>query len=168
MIGIIVAGGKGTRLLPLTTTTPKVMMEVGGRPVLEHMINLMKSHGIEDIIITTQHLPDRIHSYFFDGKDLGVNILYVVEKEPLGNAGCIKSLENIISDTFAVANGDNLTDANLTEMIKFHREKNSVATIGTYREKESPRSKGIIEADASGKIISFAEKPDKPKSDLAN
>ena len=168
MKGVIVAAGKGTRLLPLTEKVPKPMIDVGGKPILWHIIELLKRHGIKDIIITTHHLAGSIHEYFRDGRDLGVNILYTVEKELVGPAGGVKPLEGFLEDTFAVVYGDNLTNADLSAMAKLHREKDASATIGVYRETRNPQSKGIIETDGDGRIVSFEEKPEKPKSNLAS
>jgi NDP-sugar pyrophosphorylase family protein len=168
MKGVILAAGRGTRLLPLTESMPKVMMDVGGKPVLHHAINLMKSHGIKDIIITTHHLSHLIHGYFLDGKDFGVNIVYTVEKGLVGTSGGIKPLEGFLNDTFVLMYGDNLAKVDLTKMLRFHRKNSATATIGVYREKGMPETKGIVETDESGKIISFEEKPESPMSDLAN
>lgn len=167
MIGVIIAAGKGTRLLPLTEKMPKVMLEVGGKPIIEHIIGTMKSTGITDIIITTHHLSQMIQDYFSDGKDFGVNIMYTREKELVGNAGGIKPLEGFIDGTFVVIYGDNIAKADLAEMIRFHKKKGASATMGVYREMEKPRTKGIVEA-VEGRIVSFEEKPERPKSNLAN
>ena len=166
--GVIIAAGKGTRLLPLTEKVPKVMLEVGGKPIIGHIMNLMKSAGITDIIITTCHLSQTIQDYFSDGKDFGVSLLYTKEKELVGNAGGIKTLGDFIAETFVVIYGDNIADVDLAEMIRFHKKKGASATMGVYHEKEKPETKGIVEADGNGRIVSFTEKPKNPKSDLAN
>ena len=168
MKGIIIAAGKGTRLLPLTENVPKVMLEIGGKPAIEHVINMMKSAGIKDIAITTHHLFHIIQNYFSDGRDFGVSIIYTKEKELVGNSGGIKTLENFIDGTFVVIYGDNIADVNLYEMVEFHKNKGASATIGVYHEKEKPETKGIIETDDNGKITSFLEKPKNPKSNIAN
>ncbi|MBI2579883.1 MAG: nucleotidyltransferase family protein [Candidatus Aenigmarchaeota archaeon] len=168
MKGVIIAAGKGTRLLPLTEKTPKVMIDVGGKPILEHIIELLKSHGIKDIIITTHHLASSIHEYFREGGDFGVNIVYTVEKELVGTAGGIAQLGNFLDGTFVLVYGDNMTNADITSMAKFHRQKKAAATIGVYREQDKPESKGIVETDSDGRIVSFEEKPEKPKSNLAS
>ncbi len=168
MIGVIVAAGKGTRLLPLTEKVPKPMIDVGGKPILWHIIELLKKHGIKDIVITTHHLASCIHEYFRDGTDSGVNILYTVEKELVGAAGGVKSLENFLEGTFVVIYGDNMTNADLSAMAKLHRKKGAAATIGVYMETNNPQSKGIIETDGNGRIVSFEEKPKKPRSNLAS
>lgn len=168
MKAVIIAAGKGTRLLPLTEKVPKVMIDVGGKPILEHIIDLLKSHGIKDIAITTHYLAGSIHDYFRDGRKFGVNIIYTVEKELVGTAGGVKPLENFFRGTFLAVYGDNLTNADITAMAKSHKQKKAAATIGVYREMHKPESKGIVEVDGEGRILSFSEKPEKPKSNLAN
>ena len=120
---VILVGGPGTRLRPLTDNMPKSIVPVLNRPVLEHTMAYLKQYGIEDIILTLNYLPDAIRDYFGDGKRCGVRLTYCIEKEPLGTAGAVKNAEAYLDGTFFVLNGDLFMDMNLAEMLAFHREK---------------------------------------------
>ncbi|KKR32419.1 MAG: nucleotidyl transferase [Parcubacteria group bacterium GW2011_GWF2_39_8b] len=135
MKAIIVAGGTGGRLRPLTDNIPKPMIEISGKPILEHIINFLGKNGVKDIILALCHLPEPIMNYFKDGKDFGVNITYVFEdpKVPMGTAGAIFSARKHISDTFIVEYADTLRELDVEEMIKFHKASGSFATINAYQ-----------------------------------
>jgi len=135
MKAIIIAGGKGERLRPLTNKIPKPMIEVSGKPILEHIINLFKKNGIKDIIIALCYLPGPIINYFKDGSRFGVNIDYIYEnpRKPKGTAGAIISAEKLLSDTFIVTYADILRNLNIKEMMKSHRKSNSLATLNIYK-----------------------------------
>lgn len=163
MKAIIVSGGKGDRLRPLTDTIPKPMIEVAGKPVLEHIINLFKKNGITDFIISVCYLPEKITEYFGNGKNFGVNIEYIYEKEdfPLGTAGNIAAAKDLINSTFIVTYADILRELNITEMVEFHKTKKAFATLNIY-EREGRDSKSMVFFDNNSKIMSFIERPTFP------
>lgn len=169
MRALILAAGEGTRLRPLTLKCAKAMLPVGGRPVLEHLVRLLRTHGITEIAINLHHRPSDIMDYFGDGHDFGVQITYSLEKELLGTAGAVKKLQHFFTDTFFVVYGDLLTTLDLTALIEFHRRKRGMATVALYRV-SNPESCGIIELDGQGRIRRFVEKPEPETafSDLAN
>lgn len=155
---VVMAGGEGTRLRPLTVNRPKPMVPVVNRPVMEHIVGLLKQHGIEEIIATLQYLPDVIRDYFGDGSEFGVQMQYSVEVAPLGTAGSVKQIGKELNNTFIVISGDSLTDLNLTELVRFHKSKGSVATLALTRV-ENPLEFGVVIADGQGRIVRFLEKP---------
>src|SRR5581483_3446752 len=111
MKAVIMAGGSGTRLRPLTSSLPKPMVPVANKPMTEHIVDLLKRHGINDIIFTLFYLPDAIRDHFGDGSDFGVKVKYSVEEgRPLGTAGCVKAVQDELDSTFLVISGDSLTD----------------------------------------------------------
>jgi mannose-1-phosphate guanylyltransferase / phosphomannomutase len=152
------AGGEGTRLRPLTSNQPKPMVPVVGKPCMEHIVELLRGHGIEDVIVTVAFLPQAIRSYFGDGETLGVNIEYSVEESPLGTAGSVRLASGKLDDTFVVISGDALTDVNLQRIVDFHREKGAAVTIG-LKSVENPLEFGIVVTDDEGRIERFLEKP---------
>lgn len=128
MRAVLMAGGSGTRLRPLTCDLPKPMVSVLNRPITEHILNLLKRHGIREVIATLHYLPDVIREHFGDGGDFGVNMMYVVEEDqPLGTSGCVKNVESLLDNTFLVISGDSITDFDLTAAIQYHRAKKSQA-----------------------------------------
>lgn len=152
---IILAAGLGTRLKPLTDKLPKVMLTVGTKPVLEHLINLCCFHGLTDIILSTHYLPEKISSYFQDGTKFNVRLTYSHETTRFGSAGALKLAEPLLmNETFIVLNGDVLTNVNLTEMIKFHRYKNGLATFLVHKT-DHPYDSDVVEFDSSGLITKF-------------
>ncbi|WP_052487241.1 sugar phosphate nucleotidyltransferase [Gordoniibacillus kamchatkensis] len=158
MKAVIMAGGKGTRLRPLTCNTPKPMVPLMGRPVMEYTIDLLKEHGISEIVITTQYLTDVIRGYFGDGSDFGVKLHYFEEETPLGTAGSVKQAETFLDETFVVISGDALTDFDLSRAIAYHRLQASSATLVLTRV-DHPLEFGVVMTDESGRIIRFLEKP---------
>lgn len=137
MKALIVAGGKGERLKPLTNKVPKAMIQIGGRPILEHVINLFKRNGVVDFVLALCYLPESIISYFKDGSKFGVKISYTFEKLnlPLGTAGAILPSKRLISGPFIVTYADILRNLNVKDMIRFHRISKSLATINIYKHK---------------------------------
>src|SRR5262249_55334543 len=127
--GVVMAGGEGTRLRPLTSNQPKPMVRCVGKPCMENIVELLRGNGIEDVIVTVAFLPQAIRSYFADGESLGVNIEYSVEESPLGTAGSVRLASGRLDDTFVVISGDALTDVDLREIVDFHREKGAAVTI---------------------------------------
>ena len=127
MKAIIMAGGSGTRLRPLTCTMPKPMARIMNKPVMEHITELLKKHGITDIGVTLRYLPESIKEYFGDGSAFGVNFTYFTENEPLGTAGSVMACSGFLNEDFLVISGDSFTDFNLSEAIAFHKEKEAEA-----------------------------------------
>lgn len=155
---VVMAGGEGTRLRPLTSNQPKPMVPVFNRPIMEYIIELLKKHNIKDIVVTLQFMPQLIKNYFGDGSDLGVNIIYAVEQQPLGTAGSVKNAQEHLDDTFIVISGDALTDIDLTALVNYHKQKQALATIALKRV-ENPLEFGIVIIDEVGQIERFLEKP---------
>ncbi len=158
MKAIIMAGGEGSRLRPLTCDLPKPMIPVLNKPVLEHTIELLKRYGITEIGITLMYHPQIIKDYLGSGKNLGVKITYFIEEAPLGTAGGLKSAQWFLDEPFIVISGDSITDINLEQAIEYHIEKNSFATIVLSRV-EVPLEYGVVLTNDSGRITGFVEKP---------
>ena len=159
MKAVIMAGGEGTRLRPLTSHRPKPLTPALNLPIMEHIVLLLKEHGIVDIVVTLHYLADEIEGYFGDGSEWGVNISYSVEDTPLGTAGSVKQAEEQLKDdTFLIISGDALTDIDLDKAIKFHREKGSMATI-VLSHVPNPLEFGVVITDDEGRIRRFLEKP---------
>ncbi|MEK7597163.1 MAG: nucleotidyltransferase family protein [Patescibacteria group bacterium] len=160
MKAIIMAGGRGERLKPITDTIPKPMVEVAGKPILLHIINLFKRYEIKDFIFSLYYLPHIITSYFGDGSKFGIHIDYLIEDpgQPMGTAGGILAAKKYIDDTFIVTSGDILRKINIDEIVKFHKEKNSFATLNTYK-RFGPDPKSMIVFDKQGLIKKFIERP---------
>ncbi|NWG08792.1 MAG: NDP-sugar synthase [Nitrososphaerales archaeon] len=158
MKAVILAGGYGTRLWPITLTRPKPMLPLGGRPALYHIIGYLSNHGFEDITITTNYLREQIMDYFGDGSELGVKLTYTDEEFPLGTAGSVKNVANYLGDTFAVIQGDNITDIDLSKMLEVHRMKKAVATIA-LKEVEDPSLFGVAKLGPEDQVLFFKEKP---------
>ena len=158
MQAVILAGGKGTRLYPITSRVPKPMVSLFNKPVLEHAIELLKKHDIRDIIITLAYKADQIIDYFGGGSKWGVNIQYSLEDTPMGTAGGLRRLQPLLKDTFLIISGDAVTDLDLSTALDFHKKKSAIATMLLY-EVDNPAQFGIVESDRSGKITRFVEKP---------
>lgn len=164
MKAVIMAGGQGTRLRPLTSNQPKPMIPIVGIPCMEHIVNLLKYHGFEDIVVTLQFLPDEIRDYFGDGSEWGVSMRYSVEDVPAGTAGSVKMAEEELrslgnpDERFLVISGDALTDSDLAQLIDFHGRKGSEATM-VLKSVENPLDFGIVITEEDGRITRFLEKP---------
>ncbi|MDR9405446.1 MAG: NDP-sugar synthase, partial [Halothece sp. Uz-M2-17] len=159
MRAVLMAGGSGTRLRPLTCDLPKPMVPVLNRPMAEHIVNLLKRHNIREIIATLHYLPDVMRDYFGDGSEFGVQMEYAVEEDqPLGTAGCVKNVEELLDDTFVVISGDSMTDFDLSEAIQFHKENQSKATLVLTRV-PNPVEFGVVITDKENRIQRFLEKP---------
>lgn len=159
MRAVLMAGGSGTRLRPLTCDLPKPMVPILNRPIAEHIINLLKKAGIREIIATIHYLPDIMKEYFHNGADFDVEITYSIEEEqPLGTSGCVKNAEELLNDTFLVISGDCITDFDLQKAIAFHREKGSLATMVLTRV-PNPMEFGLVITNPDGRIVRFLEKP---------
>jgi mannose-1-phosphate guanylyltransferase / phosphomannomutase len=158
MKAVVMAGGEGTRLRPLTSNQPKPMVPIVGKPCMEHIVELLRRHGLEDVIVTVAFLPQAIRSYFGSGETLGVDIGYSVEESPLGTAGSVKRAAGRLDDTFLVISGDALCDVDLTRLVEVHREKQASVTIG-LKSVENPLEFGIVVTDDDGRVERFLEKP---------
>src|SRR5258708_35979840 len=158
MKAVVMAGGEGSRLRPLTVTRPKPMVPIVGRPVMEHILNLLKAHGITDVVVTVQYMASAIEDYFGDGSQFGMRISYSREEVPLGTAGSVKNAEELLDEPFLVISGDALTDFNLSDIIAFHTERKAMATL-TLAHVANPLEYGVIITDDNGHIRQFLEKP---------
>ncbi len=159
MRAVLMAGGSGTRLRPLTCDLPKPMVPILNRPIAEHIINLLKRHQITEVIATLHYLPDVFRDYFQDGSNFGVQMTYAVEEDqPLGTAGCVKNIAELLDETFLVISGDSVTDFDLTKAIEFHKRKQSKATLILTRV-PNPIEFGVVITDEDYRIRRFLEKP---------
>jgi mannose-1-phosphate guanylyltransferase len=155
---VILVGGPGMRLRPLTEDRPKSVVPVLNHPAIEHTFAYLKQYGVEEIILALNYLPDVIKGYFGDGSRCGIRLTYCVEKEPLGTAGAVKNAEKHLESTFFVLNGDLFTDLNLADMLAFHREKKASATI-SLTWVDDPSRFGVVETDNNRRVKRFIEKP---------
>jgi mannose-1-phosphate guanylyltransferase/phosphomannomutase len=158
MKAVVMAGGEGTRLRPLTSNQPKPMVPIVGKPCMEHIVELMKAHGFEDVIVTLAFMPQAIRGYFGDGESHGLSIRYSVEESPAGTAGSVKLAEEALDEPFLVISGDALCDIDLGSLVRFHREKGALVTIG-LKSVPNPLEFGIVVMDEDGRIERFLEKP---------
>jgi mannose-1-phosphate guanylyltransferase / phosphomannomutase len=158
MKAVIMAGGEGTRLRPQTSNLPKPMLPLVGRPMMEHIISLLRRHGITDIVVTVAFLPNAIRSYFGNGSELGVRMVYATEETPLGTAGSVRNAREELTERFLVISGDVLTDINLTSLIEFHEKNSALATLALCAV-ENPLEFGIVITREDGSIERFLEKP---------
>ena len=161
MKAFILAAGLGTRLRSLGLDVPKVMVPVGGKPLLEHHIELFKRQGIRELIVNLHYLPEKIVEHFGDGGKFGVKITYSPEPELLGTAGAVKKMEHELREgRFIVFYGDNLVSLNFAPLLESHRTRKALATIALYESPE-PWTGGVAETDSSGRVLRFVEKPDR-------
>jgi mannose-1-phosphate guanylyltransferase len=158
MQAVILAGGKGTRLRPLTIHTPKPIMPLVGRPFLFYQLDLLRRADIHDVVLSLSYQPNKIKDVFGDGSHYDMRIEYTVEPQPLGTAGAYKNAEGVIDSATVVFNGDILTDLDLNEVIRFHRERKALVTI-VLTPVENPRAYGLVETEADGRVLRFREKP---------
>jgi mannose-1-phosphate guanylyltransferase/phosphomannomutase len=155
---VVMAGGEGTRLRPLTSNQPKPMVPIVGKPCMEHILELLRAHGFEEVVVTLAFLPQAIESYFGDGTNLGLGIEYSVEEVPMGTAGSVRLAARRLQETFLVISGDALTDFDLSRVVEFHRERGAAVTIA-LKSVDNPLEFGIVVADEDGRIERFLEKP---------
>ncbi len=158
MKAVVMAGGEGTRLRPLTSNQPKPMVPIVGKPCMEHILELLARHELTDVVVTVAFLPQAIRSYFGDGSNLGVGIEYSVEPSPFGTAGSVRHASARLDDTFLVISGDALCDIDLGRIIAFHRRKGAAVTIG-LKAVENPLEFGIVVTQEGGRVERFLEKP---------
>jgi mannose-1-phosphate guanylyltransferase len=155
---ILLAAGEGLRLGAVTADRPKPMIEIAGRPILEHNVRLLASNGIEHLIINLHYRPEMVIQHFGDGAAFGVHITYSQEPTLLGTAGAVKKVADKLTDTFLVIYADNLTDCDLRRLLEFHRGKRGVGTIALFH-RENATASGIAELDANDRVLRFVEKP---------
>jgi mannose-1-phosphate guanylyltransferase / phosphomannomutase len=167
---VILVGGEGTRLRPITFLNPKPMLPLVNKPFMENFVLWIKSHGIKDIIFSAGYMSEVFKNYFGNGERFSLNIKFVEEKEPLDTCGGVKNVEKYLdNDSFMVFNGDILSSVNLTDMIAFHREKEADITI-SLTSVEDPAAYGLVPVNGDGKVLRFLEKPgqDEIITDLIN
>lgn len=158
MKALILAAGEGTRLRPLTLDRPKPMVPLAGRPILEHLVGLLRLHGVTRVAINLHYKPEAIVDYFGDGRHFGVSIEYSWESRLLGSAGAAKQLEWFLTEPFVVLYGDVLTNLDLSALARKHAERSSLATLALYAPDDLTRC-GVVELAADDRIVDFVEKP---------
>ena len=159
MKAVVMAGGEGTRLRPMTANQPKPMLPVVNQPIMEHVLRLLRRHGFDETVVTVQFLASMVRNYFGDGEDFGMSLQYATEETPLGTAGSVKNAEDALRDQpFLVISGDALTDIDLSELVRFHKDNGALVTVGLTRVPD-PLEFGIIIVDDDGRIQRFLEKP---------
>ncbi|MHB8670554.1 MAG: sugar phosphate nucleotidyltransferase [Acidimicrobiales bacterium] len=158
MKAVIMAGGEGTRLRPLTSNQPKPMMPLANRPMMEHIVNLLRAHGFDDVVVTLAFLPQAIRTYFANGSEFGVRMVYATEETPLGTAGSVRNARDELHERFLVISGDVLTDIDLSEVVRFHEERGALATIA-LKAMDNPLEFGIVITREDGSVERFLEKP---------
>jgi mannose-1-phosphate guanylyltransferase/phosphomannomutase len=158
MKAVVMAGGEGSRLRPLTIGRPKPMVPMVSKPVMAHILDLLKRQGITEVVVTLHFMPEVIQSYFGDGSSLGMQIHYAIEETPLGTAGSVKNAQEYLDEPFLIISGDAVTDINLQEVIAYHEAQGAEATLTLYRV-PNPLEYGVIITDPDGKITQFLEKP---------
>jgi mannose-1-phosphate guanylyltransferase / phosphomannomutase len=158
MKAVVMAGGEGTRLRPLTSNQPKPMVSIVGKPCMEHILELLREHELTDVIVTVAFLPQAIRGYFGTGESLGMEIGYSVEESPLGTAGSVRHAARQLDETFLVISGDALCDVDLGKLVAFHKERQAAVTIG-LKAVDNPLEFGIVVTDEEGRVERFLEKP---------
>jgi len=158
MKAVVMAGGEGSRLRPLTINRPKPMVPLVNKPVIMHIMELLKRHGITEVVVTLQYKADVVQDYFGDGSAMGMRINYSIEEVPLGTAGSVKNAQQYLDDTFLVISGDAATDFDLSAIVAYHKAKQAVATLTLYRV-PNPLEYGVVITDKEGRIQEFQEKP---------
>src|SRR3954469_15272136 len=158
MQALILAGGEGTRLRPLTTTVPKPVVPLVDRPFIAFMLDWLRGHGVDDIVMSCGHLAAGVRNVLGDGSAFGVRLRYVEEPEPLGTGGALKYAEALLEDRFLMLNGDSLTDLDLTAQIEEHERTGAAATLALV-EVDNPANYGLVRLGAGGVVTEFVEKP---------
>ena len=158
MQAVILVGGKGTRLRPLTSARPKPVITLVDRPFMAYMLEWLRGHGVEDVIMSCGFEPTQVQQALGDGSDWGVNLRYVVEPEPRGTAGAVKECEPLLEERFLVLNGDVLTDVDVSAQIRDHEASGAAATLGLVPV-DDPSAYGLVLCDDAGSVTGFLEKP---------
>ena len=159
MKAVILAGGLGTRLRPLTNKKPKPMLPLGKKPLLEHLIKWIRKNGVKDIVLCVSYLHETIEKHFGDGSKFGVNIEYAISKKPLATAGQLKTAQKFVDDTFVCVYGDSIFNFNLRKMITEHKKKKSFTTMSLYEYKTNIKY-GVINTKNNGRVSTWNEKPE--------
>ncbi len=167
MQALILAGGKGTRLRPLTVYTPKPIVPICNRPFLLYQIDTLRRAGVIDITLSLSYQPEKIEQQLGDGSQFGVKLKYTVEPQPMGTAGAYKFAEDLIREPTVVFNGDILTDLDLKTVIRQHKERNAIATI-VLTPVEDASAYGVVETETDGRVRRFLEKPKPEETDCKN
>lgn len=155
---VVMAGGEGSRLRPLTSNVPKPMLPIVNRPIMEHIVSLLKVNGVTDVVVTVQFLASVIRNYFDDGSELGVSLSYATEDAPLGTAGSVLGARDLLSGRFLVISGDALTDLDLAAVLEWHEHKGAAATL-VLKRMQDPLEFGIVMTSEDSRIERFLEKP---------
>ncbi len=165
---VILCGGEGTRMRPLTLTIPKPMLPLGYKPILEHTVNFFKRYGINDFILAIGYLGETIVKYFGDGNQFDVHIEYSPEDMAMGTGGAIKKVERLVNSVFVVTNGDVVFgELMVNDVLRFHREREGIGTLVLWHAEDTKRF-GLVETDEGGRIVEFVEKPKYPTSGWIN
>jgi len=159
---VILAGGKGTRLRPITYEIPKALIPIKGKTITEHIFDLFKKYDIKDVVLSVGYLKEKIKEKFRDGSEFGVKITYVEEDKPLGTAGPLRLIKNILNEPFIVSNGDELKNINIEKMYSLHKANNALVTIALTTV-DDPSKYGVARLSGS-KILEFIEKPKKAEA----
>lgn len=159
MKAVILAGGKGTRLKPYTTVFPKPLMPIGEKPILEIVVQQLKSQGFKEIIMAVGHLAELIMTFFNDGSKYGIKIKYSREDKPLGTAGPLTLMRDELKETFLMMNGDILTTLNYSDLVSYHKENKAIATIA-LKKRAVKIDFGVPEVDEENNIVGYTEKPE--------
>jgi len=163
---VILAGGKGTRLAPLTHTIPKSLIQINEKTITENLFDLLKKYNVNNVILSVGHMKEKIKDYFGDGSNFDIKITYIEEDEPLGTAGALRLGKKKLKETFIVSNGDELKNINIEEMYSSHKENKAMATIALTTVQD-PSQYGVAKMQEN-KILEFIEKPKNPVSNLIN
>lgn len=158
MKAVILIGGEGTRLRPLTYKTLKCMVPIANRPFIEYQFAMLKKHGINEVVLSVCYMPGKVKKAVGNGRKYGLKVRYAVEKTPLGTAGAIKNCEKYLDDTTVILNGDVLTGIDISALAGFHKKSGSAATIALH-EVEDPSAYGLVISEENGRVKSFLEKP---------
>ncbi len=158
MLAVVLVGGEGTRLRPLTYTTPKPLLPICNQPFLERQLGWLARHGIDEVVLSMGYLPEAFHEHFPDDSFGDVRLRYAVEPEPLGTGGAIRYAADGVDEPFVVCNGDVLTDLDLRGLVAKHEESRAEATIALTRV-EDPSRFGVVPTDDDGRVVAFVEKP---------
>ena len=159
MKAVILAGGKGTRLKPYTTVFPKPLMPIGDKPILEIIVQQLKSYGFNEIIMAVGHLAELIMTFFNDGSKYGIKIKYTREEKPLGTAGPLALMKEELNERFLMMNGDVLTTLNYSDLIDYHKRNGAIATIA-LKKRTVKIDFGVPEVDEANNIVGYTEKPE--------
>ncbi|HWK29876.1 MAG TPA: NDP-sugar synthase [Solirubrobacter sp.] len=167
MQALILAGGEGTRLRPLTTTTPKPVVPLVDRPFIAFMLDWLRGHGVDDVVMSCGHLAEGVRTVLGDGSSVGVRLRYLEEPRPLGTGGALKFAEDLLDERFLMLNGDILTDLELSAQIAFHERAGAVATLALYPV-DDPSAYGLVRLNGDGSVLGFVEKPAPDQIDTNN